>query len=43
MTNKLVFNKDLDKILNKIQSKKKEIIVFQTDIINSSIFYKLDG
>ena len=43
MTNKLDFNKDLDKILNKIQNKKKEVIVFQTDIINSSIFYKLDG
>lgn len=43
MKNKSKFIYDLNKLLLKIYNKKNNIIVFQTDIISSSIFYKLDG
>ncbi len=37
------FLNDLKKLLKKISYKKNNVIVFQTDIIVTSIFYKLDG
>ncbi len=43
MKNKSKFIYDLNKLLLKIYNKKNNIIVFQTDIIASSIIYKLDG
>ena len=43
MKNKSKFIYDLNKLLNKVYDKKNNIIVFQTDIISSSIKYKLSG
>ena len=37
------FLNDLRKLCKKISNKKNDIIVFQTDIVATSIFYKLDG
>lgn len=40
---KYIFENDLNKLLKKIHKRNGRIVVFQTDIINTSIFYNLDG
>lgn len=37
------FLNDLRKLCKKISNKKNDVIVFQTDIVATSVFYKLDG
>jgi aminoglycoside N3'-acetyltransferase len=42
-SNEKKFLKDLNKFFKKIKIKKDKIIVFQTDVIPTAIFYKLNG
>ena len=43
MKNKLKFIDNLNQLCKKIYNKNKNIIVFQTDVIATSVFYKLNG
>ena len=43
MKNKLKFIDNLNQLCEKIYSKNKNIIVFQTEVIDTSLFYKLNG